>query len=415
MLEQYCKEIVENTRYPILKPEELDRIYTLIAHDIAMAAKAGGRLASDLIEDETDMIGNRGYTLWGRAEKCLSFDLAVEYNAMAVTASIREDFVAGTHPGAILFPLLYAESEKGKHPLTDLISAAAIGLKIAQLLNRHLGTYLARYGFRPTTIVGSIAAAGALSWLKNKSADCALRAMAAAASAANGFSFPFQEGTEEWLLQVPLSAHAAAAACRNSRAIHFHHQNFLTGAHSLGKLIGYAANESISLEEATDLMNIGVKRHPVNSFVQPVLEALLRIDEVKPEEVKTVTVFVPQSFAGMQPALSGTGPFDMPNKSLFSIPVSGAIAMINKGISFRDLQMANRSDVQSLAGKFSIEFTSSLERYDVRVEIDTGNDRFSSHVETASFYPTLKEELRWIREQHGETVPWVESFLTEWK
>lgn len=415
MLEQTCREIVEQTRYDTLKKNEINRIVTLFAHDIAMAAESGGQLAFDLIQEESDLIGQTGYTLWGRTEKCLSMDLAVQYNAMAVTASIREDFVAGTHPGAILFPILYAESEKRAYPVQELITTAAIGLKLAQLLNAHFGKYLSGRGYRPTTVAGSISAAGALAWLRYKSAVQALGAMAAAAATANGFAFPFQEGTEEWLLQVPLSAQAAIAACRNIRSTHFQHEQFLTGSYSLGSLLGYEADVAPSQADVTSIMNIGVKRHPVNSFVQPVVEALLRSDNVPTEEIQAVTVAVPESFARMQPALTGTGPYEKPNLSLFSIPISGAIALINRQLLFDDLKQANDPDVQSLAKKFSFEFSADLANYDVRIQIIAKGNSSVEYVDTSCFYPTLEEELQWIKEQHGGTLSWVEQFLKEWK
>lgn len=417
MLEKQCRMILEQTRYNGLQEDEIERIYMLFSHDIAMAAQSGGRLAFDLIEEDSALIGDKGYTLWGRVEKCLSMEHAVQYNAMAVTASIREDFVAGTHPGAIIFPVLYAESESNSYETLDLVTAAAIGLKLAGLLNWQLGKHLTARGYRPTTVVGSMAAAGALTWLRTKSEERALEAMAVAAATANGFAFPFQEGTEEWLLQVPLSAQAAIAACRNIRSLSFHHQQFLTGDYSLGKLIGYEEDHSVNLEETVNLIHIGVKRHPVNSYVQPVVEALLRISaqqDVISESVRSVTITVPDSFSRMEPNLTRTGFYDKPNLSLFSIPISGAIALIHRRLQFDDLKHANDSDVQALAGKFSVVFSSELSHYDVKAAIQTENGHVSSFVSTSFFYPTLETELQWIREQHGETVIWVEQFLKEW-
>lgn len=417
MLEKQCRMILEQTRYNELQESEIERIYTLFSHDIAMAAQSGGQLAFDLIEEDSALIGDEGYTLWGRLEKCLSMEHAVQYNAMAVTASIREDFVAGTHPGAILFPVLYAESERYSYETQELVSAAAIGLKLAGLLNVQLGKYLTARGYRPTTVVGSMAAAGALTWLRTKSEERALEAMSVAAATANGFAFPFQEGTEEWLLQVPLSAQAAIAACRNIRSLSFHHQQFLTGDYSLGKLIDYEEDHSVTWEEAADINQIGVKRHPVNSYVQPVVEALLRItaqQDIMPESVQSVTITVPASFSRMEPNLTRSGLYDRPNLSLFSIPISGAIAIIHRRLQFADLKHANDSDVQQLAVKCSVVYSSELSNYDVKAAIQTETGLASSFVSTSFFYPTFETELQWIREQHGEALIWVEQFLREW-
>lgn len=187
----------------------------------------------------------------------------------------------------------------------------------------------------------------------------------------------------------------------------------MTGDYSLGKWIGYDEEQCATLEETTNLINIGVKRHPVNSYVQPVVEALLRINaqkDVMLESVRSVTITVPDSFSRMEPNLTRTGFYNKPNLSLFSIPISGAISLIRGKLQFDDLKHANDSDVQALANKFAVVYSSELSQYDVKASIQTENGLVSSFVNTSFFYPTLETELQWIREQHGETLLWVEQF-----
>jgi 2-methylcitrate dehydratase PrpD len=342
---------------------------------------------------------------------------AAAYNAMAITASIREDFINGTHPGAIIFPVLYAESERRCYSVQDLLASAAIGLKLACYLNQELGQHLSAKGYRPTTVIGTIAAAGALTWLRYQSEEQSLEAMAAAAGSVTGFAFPFNEGTEEWLLQVPISANTAIMACNNVHSLSFHHHQFLTGDFSLGNLIGYKYNEPVCIEDAVKLDHIGVKRHPVNSFVQPAVEALLRgfsEKNIKIESISEITVNVPVSFKKMLPNLNRTGVMQRPNLSLLSIPISGAIAIIQKRLLFNDLQRANDREVQELAKKFSIVFSPKLENFDVNIQVRTNEDHFTSSVKTSYFYPTLQAEMEWIREQHHETFYWVEQYLNQW-
>lgn len=417
VLENQCREILEQMNFSNITKTGKNRIITLFTHDIAMAADSSGILAKDLIEEEPSLIGEIGYTLWGRKEKSLSMSYAVQYNAMAVTESIREDFVNGIHPGAIIFPILYAESEKNVHSFQDLITSAAIGLKLASLLNCHLGSLLSVNGYRPTTIISCIAASGALAWLRYKDSNAALQAMAAATGAANGFAFPFQEGTEEWLLQVPLSAHTAIAACNNIRSLTYHHQEFLTGEYSLGKLLGYKLENNISINNATNLLMIGVKKHPVNSFVQPVVEGILQIvrgKNINPKVMKSITITVPESFRKMEPNLSRVGLFEKPNLSLFSIPISGAIALMKERLLFNDLQFANDQIVQELAKKFCVIYSAGLTNYDIRVDIQTEEEVLSTVVPTSIFYPDLDTELSWIRENFSHTLYWVEPFINKW-
>ncbi|MEB3100824.1 MmgE/PrpD family protein [Ferviditalea candida] len=415
-LEEAILQIIEQTRFDALTESEIDRIQTLLMHDAAMGSAAGGHpLVLSLIEDADGLLGDNGYTLLGNTQKCLSNDLAVQYNAMAVTVSIREDFVAGTHPGAILFPLLIAESERKTYAFDRRIESAALGLRLARLLNSRLGKALADKGFRATTVIGSIAGAGALAWLKEQSAEYVLKAMSAAASAASGLAYPFQEGSEEWLVQVPIAAQIANIASRNMKSLTYSHDQFLSGTYSLGSFLQmeFDPDMKLDLAQETDLLKIGVKRHPVNSFVQPVIEALLSMIETAVQEIIKVTVKVPVSYP-KNAYLTHTGPFERPNLSLLSIPVSSAIAIARGGISYEDFQAANDPEILELAKRFEIIYDSELTSYDVRVTMHLQNGEQSAHVETAQFYPSLEDELKWIQDQHRHVLPWIDKLSKAW-
>lgn len=415
-LEEASLQIIEKTRFDALTESEVDRIQMLLIHDAAMGAAAGGHpLVQGLIEEAGGLLGENGYTLMGESQKCLSNDLAVQHNAMAITVSIREDFVAGTHPGAILFPLLIAESERKTYAYERLIESAAIGLRLARLLNVHLGKALSGKGFRATTVIGSIAGAGALTWLKEQSSGYVLKAMSAAASAACGLLYPFQEGTEEWLVQVPIAAQIAILASRNTKSLTYSHDHFLTGTYSLGSFLQIDLDQDVKFDliQETDLLQIGVKRHPVNSFVQPVVEALLRMKEVTVRDITKVTVEVPVSYP-KNFYLMHPGPFEKPNLSLLSIPVSSAIAIVRRGISYEDFQTANDPEVLELAKRFEIIYASDLTSYDVRVIMHLQHGEQSANVVTSYFYPSLEDEFKWIQAQHRDVLPWVDNLLKAW-
>lgn len=414
MLERMCATIIKKNRYEMLAKDEIERIHVLLAHDAAMGAQSSHLgWVTHLLDEESQLLGDTGYCLLGRKEKSLSFDLAVQHNSLAITASIREDFVAGTHPGAILFPLLWAEAERKTYKYQKLIESAAIGFKLTQFLNAQLGKRLAEKGFRATTVIGAVASAGALAWLKEESLDHAMKAMAVATSSVSGFAFPFQAGTEEWLFQVPLAAHLANMACRNAKSMSFNNVQYLTGEYSLGGFLDLLPFEDEG--EEPDLLKIGVKRHPVNSFVQPVVEAILRIKDINPEEIRKVTVNVPETFKAI-PVLNHRGPFEKPNLALLSIPVSAALTLLHQGISFEDLKKANDPSTLALAEKIEIVFTSELSLYDVNVSVKSNDNlEYSSQVKTSFFYPSLKEEMEWIEQGHTESLEWVKKIVKNWK
>ncbi len=412
MLENVIKGLIQEAQSHPINDQEADRLMALILHDVAVGSEAARHpWVTGILDHEEDALGEEGYTLFGRKEKSSSFDLAVQHNAMAITASICEDFVKGTHPGAVIFPLLLAESEKEKYAADRLLISAAVGLQMAQLLNFHFGKPLADKGFRATTLVGAMAGAAALAWLREESEEAALQAMAVAASSASGFAFPFHAGTEEWPIQVGVAAHTASIACRIAKTLHFYNDRFLSGEHSFGKML-----DVLPLQEESgkySVMEIGVKRHPVNSFVQSVIEALLRLEDVDVSQVEGIRVQVPPGYQAM-PVLMNKGPFEKTNLALLSIPVSGALALTFKRMKFEDLRRANDREILDLAGRFEIVIDEDLKDYDTIVMVKEKEKEWQSQVKSSCFYPSLAEELSWIREQKGETLEWVEYYRNLW-
>lgn len=422
MIEQRCRELIETISFASLTREEQERLVVLMTHDIAMAAKASDTdLVQSLCDNELLVVSNRPhrdndyncdiatYTLFGQTARLRSAEAAAAQNAMAITTSLREDFVNGTHPGAVIFPLVLAEAERRALPLERMLDAAAVGLKISILLLDEFGKAAASHGYRPTTAINTIAGAAALAVAQGFSSDDILAAMAAASGMVQGLAFPFQEGTEEWLVQVPLVAHAASLACKNAKAIHFHHLEFLSGERSLGSLWGVPPDARLPAN--LSLTRIGVKRHPVNSFVQPVVEAVLRMNRVETHRIGSVHVRVPKVFETI-PTLMNYGPLVSPNLGLLSIPVSAALAFMHQRLDFADFRMANDAAVLQLARKVQVEFTEELSEYDVQVMLNSAEELVST-VKTTFFYPSLEEELAWIRAQNPKPVPWLNR-LTDW-
>lgn len=412
MIEQRCLDVIESTRFDSLDAGEQERLMVLLIHDFAMGSAASDtEFARNMVDKE--QLRDRGYTLFGRTDRSRSFDMAVQYNAMAITASIREDFVSGTHPGAILFPLLLAQTERSSLEVSRMLDAAAVGLKLSLLLTDAYGKAFAAKGFRPTTALHAMAGAAALSRLQGSSPEDAMKALSAAAGMVQGLAFAFQEGSEEWLVQVPLAAEAAILAVRNAPSMRFYHPNPLSGERSLSSWLGVDSSSLAASPETLKLTRIGVKKHPVNSFVQPVVEAVLRTGAggYPDGDVAEVLVVVPQEFSAMMPTLAATGPFPSPNLGLLSIPASVALAIQGGGLVFSDFRRSNDADVAELASKVRIEFSLDLKQYDVHVKVRKAGEDLEQHLETSAFYPSLQEEIQWTFRQYPHPIPWTDRVL----
>jgi hypothetical protein len=113
------------------------------------------------------------------------------------------------------------------------------------------------------------------------------------------------------------------------------------------------------------------------------------------------------------PNLLKTGPLTIPNLGLLSIPVSSALALINKRLDFSDFRQANDEAVVALAHKVQVEFQDQLLQYDVHVVVSTADREQESSVKTSFFYPTLADELSWIQGQYKQPLPWIGK-LVDW-
>lgn len=424
MLEQLCRDIYETVSYENLTIEEQERLTVLMIHDVAMAVQSADLIFTRTLIDEELLLADGqlsdGYSLWGRLEKSRSFDMAAQHNAMAITASIREDFVIGTHPGAVIFPLVIAQAERQDLSMEAILSAAAVGLKTSLLLLEVFNKAVAKAGYRPTTAINTIAGAAALAKAQGKRADEAIRAMSAASGMMQGYTFHFQEGTEEWLVQVPLVVSAATLACKNAGALHFSHPTFLSGERSLGTLLGVRTTDFMGNSGLAgfhlSLMRLGVKRHPVNSFVQPVVEAVVRllaqcpkdVSERHVSEINEILVAVPEGFRVVSETFLNPGPLTSPNLGILSLPVSVALTLIHKRLRFEDFRGANDAHVVELAKRVRVEFSAELTGYDVRVEFSVAGKVQQSACPTTFFYPSLAEELAWVKEQiSDQNVLWI--------
>lgn len=98
------------------------------------------------------------------------------------------------------------QSHDGVRPLLD---GAVVGLKLVWLLSDVFGANLADKGYRPTTAINVMAGVAGLGSAQGQASELILGAMAAAAGMISGLALPFQEGTEEWIVQVPLAVQAA--------------------------------------------------------------------------------------------------------------------------------------------------------------------------------------------------------------
>src|SRR5690606_32037822 len=120
-------------------------------------------------------------------------------NAVAGHGLVREDMHTGSiaHLGVVVWPAIMAVAATRKVSGAALIDAAIVGYEVGARIGRAVMTAdLARL-FRPTGLVGPMAAAVAVSRLYGLSADQTLNALSFAANASGGLNqWPHTGGSE---------------------------------------------------------------------------------------------------------------------------------------------------------------------------------------------------------------------------
>jgi hypothetical protein len=64
-----------------------------------------------------------------------------------------------------------------------------------------------------------------------------------------------------------------------------------------------------------------------------------------------------------------------------------------------------------LTQKIAIEYADALARYDAEIVVETRGQRQTQHVDTATFYPSMADELEWIGRQCPQPVPWIQMLV----
>ncbi|MEB3100972.1 MmgE/PrpD family protein [Ferviditalea candida] len=429
-VEQRLYEWIGGIQYDRLPPAVRERAAVIWMHDLVLGRRFGhgfwpGQVLQDGLQTKAP---DQGWLLLGQTKRSYSAEESVQFNSTSMASSVLEDFYGGLHLGPVIIPVVMHELEKSDG-LADskawekAVEAVVAGFETGIWLQDRFGELLGQMGLRATPLIGALAAVGAIAKMRGLSEAEYRAALSLPASIGLGAGFSLLGGTEEWIYQAGLSARLAYQSVRFTRGMRYPNASSLTGSHSLRKLLkdGHVAGHmgDALQNNRYRILDVGLKRHPVNIFVQPAVEAMSRtVREIGKDAVRGATeieIQVAEQVSNMK-LLQHPGPFEQPYQSVLSIPACVAMAGIHGSFLFADLRQINQFEIQKTARKVNITGSRELSAYDARLTMKSkGQVVHQAGVQSDFFYPPLDRERQWLETKGwnitGDDELWISPIL----
>jgi 2-methylcitrate dehydratase PrpD len=280
----------------------------------------------------TQSSGNAG--LIGRAEK-VSVAEAGFANAVAGHGLVREDMHTGSiaHLGVVVWPALLALANRQRVSGAALLEAAIVGYEVGARLGRSLiSAELARL-FRPTGLVGPVAAAMAASRLQGLSVEQALNAFSLAANTSSGLNQWPHNGGSEMYFHPGFAVRNGLIAVELAKAGAIASPDILEGEAGIFRAFARRPMDGeITLfpEGQADILSVFNKAVPACNFAQTPCQAALAANN-KRRGQEVIAIHITASEAALRyPGCNSAGPFRYPLQAKMSI-LFGVAATIARG------------------------------------------------------------------------------------
>ena len=301
----------------------------LESRDLPWAAQAAAIVAD----------ASPGAALIGRTRRASAGDAAFA-NAVAGHGLVREDMHTGSiaHLGVVVWPAIMAVAATRKVSGAALIDAAIVGYEVGARIGRALMTAELARLFRPTGLVGAMAAAVAVSRLYGLSADQTLNALSLAANASGGLNQWPHTGGSEMYFHPGFAARSGIMAADLAKADAIASDDILEG--EAGLFRAYARRPldgGITLFSGgtAEILSVFNKAVPACNFAQTPCQAALEASG-KRDGHRVESIHIAASDAALRyPGCNAAGPFDYALQAKMSI-LFGVAAAIARGAIAED-------------------------------------------------------------------------------
>lgn len=301
-----------------------------------------------------------GCTVIGREVRTTAED-AVFANAVAGHGLVREDMHAGSiaHLGVVVWPTLLALAETRAISGRDVLRGALVGYEVGGRLGRQLVTPEVARLFRPTGLVGPLAAAAAGAVALNLDTITTTSAMALAANCSAGLNEWAANGADEMYFHPGFAARNAIRSLALAEHGAWGSPSVLEG--SAGLFAGFARTRQQGPIELfpggrAELLAVFNKPVPACNFAQsPCQAALAAIEKAGCDSRRVRSVNVHASTAAITyPGCDARGPFTRPLQAKMSIAFGVAAAIARGGVEEGNYALLDDAEIARLMGATSL-------------------------------------------------------------
>ena len=359
------------------------KLKSTLLHNLGML-RAGARIADPGLALASDSDSGALATLLHDGSKTHR-DRAVIANAAMMHARTQDDthLPAITHLAATcLSPLIAiaeSESSSGQHLLDAMLASYEVGAAVAV----DVGPTASSRGFRPSSVLGGVAASAGAARLKGLDASGIASAIGLAAAFGGGTGQTWIAGTGEWQYQVGVAGRngmlAAELAAEGVTAA----PEALEGAAGL-----YAAftgtqdphRDPMGLGTRWRTLEVTYKPFPVcaiNQMPVTVLLDMMSTLEFSATDINAMEVRLSPAEAAY-PGTDAYGPFAGVGGALMSAPYCMAIAAREQRVTREMVENFTDQDVNALADRIKIVSDDELQPGQCNITVQGGQGTFTS-------------------------------------
>lgn len=294
-----------------------------------------------------------GASLIGRAKKAGAADAAFA-NAVAGHGLVREDMHTGSiaHLGVVVWPALLAMAASHKASGAALLDAAIVGYEVGARVGRALMTAELARLFRPTGLVGALAAAAAISRLHRLSVDQTLNALSLAANTSGGLNQWPHSGGSEMYFHPGFAARNGIVAAELARAGAIASADIFEGEAGLFRAFARRPlTEPVSLfADGAEILSVFNKAVPACNFAQTPCQAALEAARKRGGQ-RVESIHIAASDAALRyPGCSATGPFGNALQAKMSIFFGVAASIAREAIAEDNYSRLDDPEIARLIG-----------------------------------------------------------------
>jgi 2-methylcitrate dehydratase PrpD len=390
-ISQQLAEFIHTTSFADLPREIVERAKCRVLDSLATAI-ASRKLQVPGLAFQFVQENHGEATIFGRCERVPAVDAAL-VNGTLINGTTHDDFLAKSHPGAVVIPAGIAIAEEEGNTGQEFLASVVLGYDL--VARAYLGGPTMLPKFRASGVAGAIGAAAAAGKLQRLPIPQLMNALGLSTVFASGFGEGFLSGTMDVKLNVGWACRSGVSASKLARLGATSAPRAFEGKsgffNAFAGTAGKAGEAVRNLGRPFLIDEVTYKERPVCIFVQTPVHlayAFARGKKLDPSKIERVTIQAPDA-TYTNPGFQNAAPFSTPLQARISARFCTAAALLGKPIDQYDFYLnVTEPEVLALADKINLlEPTGDTEQVHLEILYDGEMHRLTG-VEMETLLPT---------------------------